>query len=313
MLQLPAIWQSYIKGFRAFLRLEKSLSEASVEAYERDVFKFLDFLLFAPDAKGSTNAVAPKDISTEMIQDFLRQLHEIGLVATSQARIISGLKAFCKYLIIEKIIENDPMQLIQTPKIPRHLPSVLSIDEIEQLVAAIDMSTPHGQRNRVMIETLYACGLRVSELVHLKISNLYFDLEVIRVIGKGNKERLVPIGSSAQKYITSYLQHTRSQLTTIHDEDIVFLNRRGRQLTRVYVFTMIKELAKTAGIEKNISPHTFRHSFATHLLEGGADLRVIQDLLGHASITTTEIYTQLDVQYLRETLLLHHPLNRYPT
>ena len=253
---------------------------------------------------------SPTELTLEDLQGFIIWINELGLAESSQARLLSGLKGFFKYLKIENLIENNPTELFEAPKLKRKIPDTLSFEEIESLLEAIDQSTPHGQRNRAIIEVLYACGIRVSELINLKISNLFLDIELIKVTGKGNKERFVPIGQSAMKQLTIYLQYIRTQLSVIHDEDIVFLNRRGKRLSRVYVFTMVKDLAKAINLKKSISPHTFRHSFATHLIEGGADLRVIQELLGHESITTTEIYTHLDTSFLRDTILTYHPLNR---
>lgn len=297
-------WTAYTKGFEAFLKLEKSLSAKSVEAYLRDVDKLLQYF-------NIQNIVcSPKEVNFQQIEAFIVWVNNLGLEVSSQARLISGIKAFFKYLKIEKLIETNPTELLEAPKIKRKLPSTLSYAEIELLLGAIDMSTPHGQRNRAMLEVLYACGLRVSELINLNITDVYFDIELIKVTGKGNKERIVPIGKAALKQVLLYMQYTRSQLKVIHDNDVLFLNRRGRRLTRVYVFTMIKELAKAIDLQKSISPHTFRHSFATHLMEGGADLRVVQELLGHESIITTEIYTHLDTSYLRDAILTFHPRNR---
>lgn len=296
-----SIWQIHIKSFEDYLMLEKSLSKNSVAAYRRDVEKLEQYLLL------TQQSVSPLSIQSKHLKNFIVYLNELGFAATSQARLISGLKAFFKFLVFEKVIENSPATLLESPNTSRKLPSVLSFEEIEGLIAAIDLSKPEGHRNRAIIETLYACGLRVSELIDLKISNLYIDIGFIKVVGKGNKERFVPIGEDAIKYIQYYLQD-RKQLKTIHNDDILFLNRRGRALSRVMIFYIIKDLAKAINLEKNISPHTFRHSFATHLIEGGADLRAIQNMLGHVSITTTEIYTHLDTTFLRDTVLTFHPL-----
>lgn len=296
-----SIWKIHIKSFEDYLMLEKSLSENSVMAYNRDVTKLVEYLAL------NDLELSPKTIQLKHLQDFLVYLHDLGLAASSQARLISGLKAFFNFLLIEKVIEKAPTDLLESPNLGRKLPSVLSFEEIEQLLAAVDLSKPEGHRNRAIVETLYACGLRVSELTNLKISNLYLDIGFIKVVGKGNKERFVPIGEDAIKFINFYKQD-RSQLKTIHNNDVLFLNRRGKPLSRVMIFYIIKDLAKAINLEKNISPHTFRHSFATHLIEGGADLRAIQDMLGHASITTTEIYTHLDTAYLRDALLAFHPL-----
>lgn len=296
------MWEAYKKGFKAYLQLEKSLSGNSVEAYVHDIEKFTQFLV--------TNKIDknPNEIELHHLEDFLKWINELGMTPSSQARIISGLKGFYKFCIQEQISAANPTALLESPKLPKHLPDTLSLEEIEKIINAIDLSTPEGARNKAIIETLYSCGLRVSELVNLKLSCLYFEVGYVRVIGKGDKERLVPIGSSAIKYIKIYIENVRVHLTVKPGfEDIVFLNRRGRKLTRVMIFTIIKELARKAAIAKNISPHTFRHSFATHLVEGGADLRAVQEMLGHESITTTEIYTHLDREYLRETLQQFHP------
>lgn len=294
-------WKIYIEQFKSYLKLERGFSENSIEAYLRDISKFQDFAL----EKDWQN---PEKISTQQIQAFILHLNTLGIAETSQARILSGIKAFYKFLFAEEIISTDPAYLIESPKLRRKLPDTLEYHEIEALLEAIDHSTPEGTRNRAMLEVLYSCGLRVSELIDLKISNLYFDIEFIKVVGKGNKERFVPIGSEAMKYTQIYLEHTRRHLNiTKGHENFVFLSRRGKKLTRVYVFMVIKELAQKIGLKKNISPHTFRHSCATHLLEGGADLRTIQEILGHESITTTEIYTHLDKDYLRQTILQYHP------
>lgn len=244
----------------------------------------------------------------EDIQEFINWINKIGLSATSQARIISGLKGFFKYLLLENIIDQSPLTYIEAPKIGRKLPEVLSIAEIDEMIATIDLSKPDGERNRAIIETLYGCGLRVSELCDLKLSHLYFNDDFIRVIGKGDKERLVPIGEITKKYITIYIENIRNTINIKKgSEDILFINRRGSALSRVMIFNIVKDLAQRAGIKKDVSPHTFRHSFATHLVEGGADLRAVQEMLGHESITTTEIYTHLDRKYLREMLQVHHP------
>ncbi len=291
--------------FKAFLQLEKSLSKHTIEAYLHDVALLQTY---SEMQQGHRNI---ETFQAEHIHQFLVYLSELGLSAHSQARIISGLKAYYRFLIIEQIIKQSPMDLIDAPKLGRKLPDTLSLAEIEQLLNHIDLSKPEGQRNRAIIETLYGCGLRVSELVELKLSNLFFEEGFIRVIGKGNKERLVPIGAMAQKQISLYIEHYRNhQNVAKNAENIVFLNRRGNKLSRVMIFLMIKQLVELAGLRKNISPHTFRHSFATHLIEGGADLRAVQDMLGHESITTTEIYTHLDRRFLKETIALYHPRNQ---
>jgi integrase/recombinase XerD len=296
------MWDAYKKGFKAYLQLEKSLSDHSVEAYLRDVDKLTEFLL----AKEQTQSSADIDLKT--LQQFIKWISELGMTATSQARIISGIKGFYKYCLIENIVTTDPTTLLEAPKLKRSLPDVLSFDEIENIIAEIDQSKPEGGRNKAILETMYSCGLRVSEVVNLQISCLYLDVGFIRVIGKGNKERLVPIGSDASKYIKLYKENIRVHVPIKKgSEDILFVNKRGGQLSRIMIFYIIKDLAQKAGITKNISPHTFRHSFATHLVEGGADLRAVQEMLGHESITTTEIYTHLDRDYLRSTLQQFHP------
>lgn len=294
------MWEVYKKGFKAWLQLEKSLAGNSVEAYLRDLDKLSAF--FSEEKK------APKDITLKDLERFIKYIAELGMTPTSQARIISGLRSFYKYCLLEQITLTDPTTLLESPKLKRALPDVLSFEEIEAIINQIDLSKPEGGRNKAMLETLYSCGLRVSELVELKLSSLYLDVGFIRVIGKGNKERLVPIGSDAVKYIKIYRDNIRAHIPIKKgQEDILFLNRRGSMLTRVMVFLIIKELVQKAGITKTISPHTFRHSFATHLVEGGADLRAVQEMLGHESITTTEIYTHLDREYLRDTLQQFHP------
>ncbi len=296
------MWEGYKKGFKGYLRLERSLSENSVEAYLRDIDKLTEYLLLTGNTK------APGDVTLEDLQELIKWIAELGLNASSQARMISGIKAFYKYCLIENIITADPTALLEAPKLKRALPDVLSVDEIEKMISAIDLSSNEGARNRAILETMYSCGLRVSEAVNLKISCLYLDVEFVRVIGKGDKERLIPIGSDAIKYIKIYKDSVRvHQPISSGFEDYLFLNRRGKNLSRVMIFYIIKALASEAGIHKNISPHTFRHSFATHLIEGGADLRVVQEMLGHESITTTEIYTHLDRDFLRSTLLQFHP------
>jgi len=294
-------WEISIKNFIDFLRLERSLSANSINAYYNDINKLKEFL----DLKKLS--LTPQQINTEHLRNFIYWLNELGLCSTSQSRVISGIKSFFKYLLLENQIEKDPSALLEAPRIGRKLPEVLAINEIDQLIYAIDLSLPEGQRNKAIIETLYSCGLRVSELINLRISNLYFEQGFVRIIGKGNKERLVPISQKAIKEINYYLEE-RGKLNIAEGyRDILFLNRRGKQLTRVMIFTIIKRLAAKANIPKNISPHTLRHSFASHLIDGGADLRAIQEMLGHESIMTTEIYTHLDREYLRETIIEHHP------
>ena len=299
------MWEVYKKGFKAYLQLEKSLSENSVEAYVHDLEKFTQFLNHRNLEK------SPREIELHDLENFLEWINELGMTPSSQARIISGLKGFYKFCLQEEISKIDPVALLEAPKLTRHLPDTLSFNEIENIMNAIDLSTSEGTRNKAIIETLYSCGLRVSELVNLKRSCLYFEEGYVRVTGKGDKERLVPIGESAIKNIDLYLNHIRVRIPVIAgNEDIVFLNRRGRKLSRVMIFMIIKALAKKASVTKNISPHTFRHSFATHLVEGGADLRAVQEMLGNESITTTEIYTHLDREYLRDTLQQFHPAFR---
>jgi len=295
-------WKVYIQGFKSFLQLEKSLSKNSVEAYLHDVDLLMRFLEL------KKYSLVPKDLELNHLQDFLKWINELGMSAHSQARIISGIKSFYKYLLLENVLNHNPTELIEAPKLGRKLPDTLSLDEINKIIEAIDLSTPEGQRNKAILETLYSCGLRVSELVNLKISNLYFNDEFIKVVGKGDKERLVPIGSVAIKQINIYKNEIRSHISVKKEhEDVLFLNRRGAKLSRVMVFTIIKQLAFKIGLKKHISPHTFRHSFATHLIEGGADLRAVQEMLGHESITTTEIYTHLDRDYLRQAIIQFHP------
>jgi integrase/recombinase XerD len=296
------MWDAYKKGYKAYLQLERSLSDNSVEAYLRDIEKLTQFL---QDAHGLKS---PADIELKDLQAFIKWVSGFGLTPSSQSRIISGIRSFYKYCSIENIVKKDPTTLLEGPKLKRKLPDILSFDEIESIIGEIDLSTPEGTRNKAILETMYSCGLRVTEVVNLRISCLYFDVGFIRVIGKGDKERLVPIGSSAIKFINIYKNDVRVHMTVKQgNDDILFLNRRGSKLSRVMIFLLLKDLVKKAGITKNISPHTFRHSFATHLVEGGADLRAVQEMLGHESITTTEIYTHLDREYLRETLHQFHP------
>ena len=295
------MWDAYKKGYKAWLQLEKSLANNSVEAYLHDIDKFTTFLL-------DKEIKSPEKITIRDLELFVKWISELGMTASSQARIISGLRSFYKYCLLEQITTTDPTVLLEAPKLKRILPDTLSFEEIEWLISKIDLSKLEGGRNKAMLETLYSCGLRVSELINLKISCLYLDVGFIRVIGKGDKERLVPIGSDAIKYIKIYKDDIRVHINIKKEqEDMLFLNRRGSKLSRVMVFLILKDLAKKAGITKNISPHTFRHSFATHLVEGGADLRAVQEMLGHESITTTEIYTHLDREYLRNTLQQFHP------
>lgn len=293
-------WNSYITGFKSYLKLERSLSQNTVDNYLRDVEKLESYC----DA-------SPISLTTDQISSFVQSLAEIGMSAHSQARILSGIKAFFKFLIMEDYISHNPAELVEGPKLGRKLPDTLSIEEIDQLVGAIDLSTQEGHRNKAIIETLYSCGLRVSELINMQLSECYFEEGFVRIRGKGDKQRLVPLSSSTSKYILQYVNGVRNTLTIQKGhEDFVFLNRRGKQLTRVMIFTIIKRLAESISLGKTISPHTFRHSFATHLVEGGADLRAVQEMLGHASITTTEIYTHLDRSYLAEAIMSFHPRSK---
>jgi integrase/recombinase XerD len=295
-------WQSALRGFKSYLKLERSLSGNTVEAYLRDVDKLSQFFMSRSEEKDLTK------VTTKDLKDFLVWVNELGMIAPTQARVLSGLKAFFKYLVLENKITADPASLLESPKMTRKLPDTLNIVEINSLIDAIDLSRPEGMRNKAMLETLYGSGLRVSELTGLKISSLYLDIEFIKIVGKGNKERLVPIGSEAIKFLRIFIDEVRVHIKfKPGKEDFVFLNNRGNPISRVMVFLIIKDLAKKAGISKSISPHTFRHSFATHLIEGGADLRAVQEMLGHESITTTEIYTHLDRDYLRETIVHYHP------
>lgn len=295
------IWKSYIEGYRHYLLLERSLSKNSITAYLNDIRKLAEFDKY-------TVAKGPLKLKQKDLRDFLSYLAELGLGARSQARLVSAIKGFYKFLLLENELKDSPAASIESPRLGRKLPDTLSFEEIKNILDVIDVSDPLGARNKAIIETLYSCGLRVTELVNLRISKLNFDEEYISVVGKGNKERLIPIGPDAVKFISIYLNEIRSTLPiNSGKEDYVFLNRRGNPLTRVMIFTIVKNLVKETEINKVISPHTFRHSFATHLVEGGADLRVVQDLLGHASITTTEVYTHLDTDYLRSAIYDFHP------
>lgn len=296
-------WSRYIKDFVSYLKIEKGLSENSVEAYANDVRKLEEF---------STGIhKSPKDLTFDDLKQFVADLYDLGLSARSQARIISGIKQFFLFLILEGEIQTDPSELLEMPKIGRKLPEVMTVEEIDNLIDAIDLSKPEGHRNKAILETLYSCGLRVSELVNLQFQDLFFDEGFIRIIGKGNKQRLVPVSPSVEKEIGIYTEQIRNHMKIkAGNESYIFLNRRGARLTRNMIFTIIKNLAAETGLKKNISPHTFRHSFATHLLEGGANLRAIQEMLGHESITTTEIYTHLDQAFLREAIISYHPRNK---
>ena len=298
------MWDVYKKDFKAYLRLEKSLSDHSTDAYLHDINLLTDHLFHTPGLQNIT----PADVTLQHLQQFVQWVAALDMAPSSQSRIVSGIRAFYKYCLLEDIVQQDPSLLLQSPKTKRALPDVLGFAEIETIIAQIDQSTPEGTRNKAILETMYSCGLRVSEATGLRISQLYLDVGFIRVTGKGNKERLVPIGNAAIKYLHIYLQQIRPRVPVKRgSEDIVFLNRRGAQMTRVMIFLIIKSLVSKAGIKKNISPHTFRHSFATHLIEGGANLRAVQEMLGHESITTTEIYTHLNREFLRQTLEQYHP------
>ena len=298
-----SVWERYIKDFVSFLKIEKGLADNSIFAYQNDVSKLRDF--------SEARNILPQDIQYANLKEFIAELYDLGLSARSQARIISGAKQFFMFMLIEDIIKDDPSELLEMPKLGRKLPEVLTIEEIDRLMAAVDLSKNEGHRNRAIIETLYSCGLRVSELVNLRFSDLYFEEGFIRVIGKGNKERLVPVSKSVEKEIGIYNDHIRRhQVIQAGNENVVFLNRRGAKLTRVMIFTIIKDLSAAIGLTKSISPHTFRHSFATHMIEGGANLRAVQEMLGHESITTTEIYTHLDQRFLHDAIVSFHPRNK---
>ncbi len=297
---IKKIWKEKIFDFQIYLKLEKSLSQNTTNAYVNDVKKLADY-----------TKKEPKEIDLKELEDFIYELNSVYISSRSQARIISGIKAFFNYLVLENDVANNPAYLLESPKIGRKLPEVLSVEEIDLLQSKIDLSKPEGHRNKAIVETLYACGLRVSELVNLKLSNLHFKEGFIIVTGKGSKQRLIPIGEKAIHEINYYKEHYRNHLDIkIEYEDILFLNRYGRQLTRVMIFTIIKKMVQDAEIKKNISPHTFRHSFATHLVEGGADLRAVQEMLGHESIITTEIYTHIDREYLKQVVNDYHPRNK---
>jgi integrase/recombinase XerD len=298
-------WSSYIKQFETYLKLERSLSSNSIEAYVRDVKKLAQFSEMMLAGASAIKLTYPQ------LQTFLQYISEMGMSAFSQARILSGIKAFYKFLLMEELISDNPTTLLEGPKLGRILPDTLSVEEIDKLLVAIDLSLPEGQRNRAILEVLYSCGLRVSECVELKLNDLYLEeksIGFVRVIGKGNKQRMVPIGKDATKYLNIYTEEVRPTVPVQKGyEGYVFLNKRGKKLSRVMIFTIIKNLVAAIGLKKTISPHTFRHSFATHLLEGGADLRAVQEMLGHESITTTEIYTHLDRDYLRQVVQEFHP------
>jgi integrase/recombinase XerD len=297
------MWQAYLKGFKAYLQLERSMSDNTVQAYIRDME------MLQRHVETEFEGLAPEKVEMRHLQSLIQTIAELGLSVATQARVLSGIKSFYGYLLLEEVIKIDPTDMLEAPKLKRSLPHVLSVEEIEQLIAAIDHSKPDGVRNRAMLEVMYSCGLRVSELTSLRLTGLYLDVGYIKVIGKGDKERLVPIGDAAIKHIRLYIAHVRAMMGNIKkgQEDFVFLSKLGSSLSRVMVFLILKDLTKKAGIEQNIHPHTLRHSFATHLVEGGADLRAVQEMMGHKSITTTEIYTHLDRTYLRETLEKYHP------
>ena len=299
-------WDIWINSYQQYLRIEKSLSIHTIDAYKRDIKKLGQYFT------SNENPKNPKDVQYEDFMGFLAQLHQEKISARSQSRIISSIKSFYKFLFLEKEITTNPSDLIESPKIGKKLPEFLTIDEIDLLIQSIDRSKKEGERNLAMLEVLYGCGLRVSELIDLKISEIYWKEGFIRIIGKGNKERLVPLGKIASKHLKIYIQEVRVHQKNIKEEfiDHVFINKNGTKLSRVMIFKIIKSLKQKSGINKNISPHTLRHSFATHLVEGGADLRAVQEMLGHQSITTTEIYTHLDRNYLKQTILDHHPMEK---
>lgn len=298
-------WTTTIENFKTYLTLEKSLSKNSIDAYINDITKLTTFF------KEQGRTVSPVEVVLQDLKDFVTWINDAGTSPRTQARVISGIKAYFKYLLLEEIIDRNPTALLEAPKIGRKLPHTLTVEEIDILVKAVDTNKAEGQRNRAILETLYSCGLRVSELIDLRVSNLHFRMGFIKIHGKGNKERLIPIGKRAKKEIKLYLKSYRGKLNIDKDsEDILFLNRRGRKLSRVMIFTIIKNLSKKVGLTKNVSPHTFRHSFASHLVEGGADLRAVQEMLGHESILTTEIYTHLDRDYLKETIKNCHPRSK---
>lgn len=294
-------WSTALAGFKSYLLLERGMSQHTIEAYLRDIGKLQSFC-------ESTKGQQPSSVSTDDLRLFLGWLNELGMLASSQARVLSAIKTFYYYLVLESGLENNPAALMEGPRLSRSLPDTLSVIEIQALINAIDLSKPEGTRNKAILEVMYGCGLRVSELINLKRSDLFLDVEYIKVIGKGDKQRLVPIGGEAIKYLNIYLNESRvHQPVKPGFEDYVFLNRRGTSLSRVMIFLIVKDLAEKIDLKKDISPHTFRHSFATHLIEGGADLRAVQDMLGHESITTTEIYTHLDKGYLKDMIRQYHP------
>lgn len=295
-------WESEINAFRNYLKLEKGLSENSIHAYVTDLYKLVQFL------KDRGYSIGPDQVTLTHLKEMMEWVSSRGISPRTQARIISGIKSFYKFLLIEEKVEKDPTALLEAPKVGRKLPEILSVEEIDTIINTVDTKKPEGQRNKAILETLYSCGLRVSELIELKISNLFFESGFVKIEGKGSKERLVPISTKAIKEINLYLSEYRRNLKIHSDsEDILFLNRRGKKLSRVMIFTIIKNITKKLNMDKNISPHTFRHSFATHLIDGGANLRAVQEMLGHESIITTEIYTHLDKEYLKNTIIQYHP------
>jgi integrase/recombinase XerD len=295
-------WEQEVNGFKNYLKVEKGLSDNSIHAYITDLLKLVQFL------KEKGYDVSPEKVKLDHLKEMMEWVNDKGISPRTQARIISGIKSFYKYLLIEEKVDKDPTALLETPKVGRKLPEILSVEEIDTIINAVDTKKPEGQRNKAILETLYSCGLRVSELIDLKISNLFFESGFVKIEGKGSKERLVPISTKAIKEINLYLSEYRRNLRIHPDhEDILFLNRRGKKLSRVMIFTIIKNITRKLGLEKNISPHTFRHSFATHLIDGGANLRAVQEMLGHESIITTEIYTHLDKEYLKNTIIQYHP------
>jgi integrase/recombinase XerD len=304
-LHIIKTWENYISDFKYYLQVERSLSENTIVSYETDIGKLWVYI------KEQHHSKKPEEVSLKDLQGFLKYIAEFEFTETTQSRIISGIKHFFKFLILENYIQINPAELLETPRIKRKLPVFLSVEEIDLMLSFIDRSTPEGERNMAMLETLYSCGLRVSELISIKISDLHKEDGFISVIGKGDKQRLVPIGKAALKLIDNYREHHRSHINIKkNSEDMLFLSKRGTPITRQMVFYVLKDLAEKAGIKKHLSPHTFRHSFATHLVEGGADLRAVQEMLGHESITTTEIYTHLDQHFLRENILSYHPRNK---
>lgn len=298
------LWNTYIRGFKLYLNVEKGLSNHTISAYERDITKLAKFI------ESSEGEISVDRVHVRNIRQFMEELHHCAIDPRSQSRILSGLRAFFKYLVLEEVIVTDVMENIESPKMPSKIPEVLSVEEVKRLLESPDMSSPLGRRNRAVLEVLYACGLRVSELTHLRMDHIYPELKIIKVTGKNNKERLIPISRRAMKYLQSYLTERNINTIDPKHKNYVFLNKHGRQIGRHMIYRIIKEMSEVAGLEKNISPHTLRHCFATHLVEGGADLRAVQELLGHVTILTTEIYTHINNEYLRTTINKYHPMNR---